>query len=103
MEQVEIHFDKASLADRCRNELGIEIGMSKEQALEKFMEWREKEKTCQRCEGDKYVCFCPIHLICEEANLKDEREEVTEYGPGGTIDIGGRPLEEFRLEEAGIG
>jgi hypothetical protein len=46
---------------------GIEFGMSKEQALEKFIDWQQNKKTCQRCEGEKYVQYCPIHLICKEA------------------------------------
>jgi hypothetical protein len=51
-----------------RLKLGIEVGMSKDEALEKFRVWREKMKTCERCEGEKYVEFCPIHLICKEAD-----------------------------------
>ena len=51
-----------------RNELGIEIGMSKDVALEKFREWQQKKKTCQRCEADQYIELCPIQNICKEAN-----------------------------------
>ena len=58
--------------DDYRKELEIKIGMSKEEALEKFRQWRENMKTCRRCEGDKYISFCPIHLICKEAdNVRD--------------------------------
>lgn len=51
-----------------RAELAIELGMTKDQALEKFLEWQGTKKTCQRCEGEKYWDYCPIRLICKEAN-----------------------------------
>jgi hypothetical protein len=51
-----------------RERLGFEIGMPKEEAFEKFREWRSTKKTCQRCEGETYIDFCEIHLICEEAD-----------------------------------
>jgi hypothetical protein len=54
-----------------QEKLNIHYGMEKEEALENFREWREKMKTCQRCECDKYLEFCPIHLICEESNVRD--------------------------------
>jgi hypothetical protein len=47
---------------------GIEFGMSKEEAFEKFIDWQQDKKTCQRCEGDKYWAYCPIRLVCKEAN-----------------------------------
>jgi len=57
----------AGIKKHWRQKLDIKIGMSKEEALEKFRVWRESKKTCARCEGEKYVEFCPIHLICKEA------------------------------------
>lgn len=51
-----------------RDRLGIEIGMTKEQALERFIAWRSNKKTCFRCEGEKYIDYCPLHLTCEEAD-----------------------------------
>ena len=60
------------MENQWREKLGIEIGMTKDQALEKFIDWQQNKKTCQRCEGDKYVDYCPIHLICEEA--QNERD-----------------------------
>ncbi len=55
-----------------QKELNIYFGMSKQQALENFRAWRENKKTCQRCEGEQYAEYCPIHEICEEGD-KDER------------------------------
>lgn len=51
-----------------REKLRIEVGMSREEALDRFVEWRSTKKTCQRCEGEKYVDCCPVHLICEETD-----------------------------------
>lgn len=80
--------------DHYREELGIKIGMSKEEALEKFREWRLTKKTCDRCEGEKYVAFCPFHLICKEA---------MDYESRGEVDIGGGDLEDIRNQEVSIG
>jgi hypothetical protein len=55
-------------------EMGIEVGMTKEQAWECFREWRDSKKTCERCNGTEYVSFCPVHLICEEADTAQEAE-----------------------------
>jgi len=54
--------------------MGIEVGMTKDQALECFREWRDSKKTCERCNGTEYVSFCPVHLICEEADTAQEAE-----------------------------
>jgi len=65
-------FEKVS---HWQNVLGVTYGMSKEEALEKFREWRERKKTCQRCEGESLVEFCPIRLICMEAeNVRNNAE-----------------------------
>jgi len=56
------------MTETWQERLNIQYGMSKEEALENLRIWREKMKTCQRCECDKHVQFCPIHLICEESN-----------------------------------
>ena len=65
--------------EKWQEKLGIARGMSKEEALEKFREWRGKMKTCERCmdedENKKYVQFCPIHLICEEADNEQRNVE----------------------------
>ncbi len=73
--------------DGWRIELGIEKGMSKEEAFEKFREWQLNKKTCQRCEGDKYFEYCPIRLVCKEAdNVRDaERDDDR----GRTFEING--------------
>ena len=63
-----------------RDKLGIHIGMTKAQALDKFISWRENKRTCLRCEGEKYIEFCPVHLICEEANNADWNDNG-----GGTV------------------
>ncbi len=51
-----------------REVLEISVGMSKEQALEKFAEWRSTKKTCQRCEGEKLTDYCQLKLICMEVD-----------------------------------
>jgi hypothetical protein len=57
-----------SVFEHWREKLGIKVGMTKEEALECFREWRSSKKTCERCDGTEYVEFCPVHLICEEAD-----------------------------------
>jgi len=60
-------MSEITVSEHWREKLGIKIGMTKEEALECFMEWRTDKKTCERCDGTEYVSFCPVHLICEEA------------------------------------
>jgi len=62
--------------DYWRERLGIAPGMSKAEALKTFLEWKENKRTCERCGGEALVDFCPIRLICREADkevLTDER------------------------------
>ena len=59
---------KEEIVNHWQDKLDIHFEMIKEEALEKFRAWREKIKTCQHCEGEKLIEFCPIHLICKEAN-----------------------------------
>lgn len=80
--------------DGWRIELGIEKGMSKEEAFEKFTAWQLKKKTCQRCEGDKYFDYCPIRLVCREANDvrdnaqgNDNRSRITEIDGSKTLRV----------------
>lgn len=75
-------WTKPEMVRNWQEQIDIHFGGSKEEALEKFRAWREKKKTCQRCEGEKYVECCPIKLICKEAN-EDERDNVT-----GNVDRG---------------
>ena len=58
-----------SVFEYWREKLGVEVGMSKEEALECFREWRLNKKTCERCEGEEYVSFCPVHVICRESDV----------------------------------
>ena len=51
-----------------RNKFRIQIGMSRQEALEIFDEWRIGKKTCLRCEGEKYFDLCPMRWICKEAD-----------------------------------
>ena len=37
-----------------REILGVEVGMTKEETLNKFMEWKGNKKTCQRCQEELY-------------------------------------------------
>jgi hypothetical protein len=77
-----------------RSELGIKVGMSKSEAFEKFREWQMKKKTCQRCEGEKLVQFCPIHSICMEA--QNERDAEGDDNGSGINQING--LKTLRIE-----
>ncbi len=67
--------------------LGTEIGMTKDQALEQFRTWREKMKTCSRCEGEKYVDFCPVHLICKEATDYEQRNVEGDDHRDGAVEV----------------
>jgi hypothetical protein len=60
------------LKEYWRNKLGIQLGMSKEMALNKYREWRT-QKTCERCQEDVFKLreFCPLGLICKEEEEKD--------------------------------
>jgi hypothetical protein len=80
-----------------REELGVVPGMSKEEALNKFLEWRDSNRTCERCEGKELVKYCPLHLICQEADRKEMEEDGREIviGEGCNDDIG--------IEEVGFG
>jgi hypothetical protein len=60
--------------EQWKEKLGIEPGMSKEQALQKFLEWQSDKKTCQRCVGEQYVSYCPIYLVCKEAMDYEQRD-----------------------------
>ena len=83
-----------------REVLGITVGMSRSEALEKFQEWQANKKTCARCEGEKYFNPCPVHLICEAALIA---EKEVENEPGGEVDIRSRFDENIELEEVGLG
>jgi hypothetical protein len=65
-------WTKAEIVGNWQEQLNIHYGMTKEEAFENFRTWREKKKTCQRCEGEKYTEYCPVNLICKEADT-DER------------------------------
>ncbi len=74
-----------------QEKLNIHFGMSKDEALNQFVEWRTEKKTCQRCEGDKLTEFCSIHLICQEAdNVRDasrddNRRRTSEVAQSETV------------------
>ena len=78
-------YNFQEIIENWQDKLNISFGMSKEEALENFRIWRETKKTCQRCEFDKYVQFCPIHLICEDAN--NERDAKRNDNRGRTSQI----------------
>jgi hypothetical protein len=71
-----IVWKKEEMVSKWQENLNVHYGMNQEQALENFRAWREKKKTCIRCEGEKYVDYCEIKTICKEAN-EDERDNVT--------------------------
>lgn len=54
--------------------------MPKEEAFEKFLEWKDSKKTCQRCEGEEYTEFCLLQLICRESVEWEQEREVVEDG-----------------------
>jgi hypothetical protein len=92
---------KMKMMNHWRERLGIEVGMSREEALGNFREWRETKKTCQRCGGDKYVDYCPIHLVCQESEL--EEEVIADESAGREIDSGSRTYENIGIAQAGLG
>jgi len=55
-------------ANYWREILGIEFGITKQEALDRFVTWRTTKKTCQRCEGEKLVEFCEMRIVCKEAD-----------------------------------
>jgi hypothetical protein len=82
---------------RIRERTGISIGMSREEALERFSAWQEKIKTCGRCLPDfEYSEFCPFIFICKEIQAAEEvRENVTTIRRD---DNRSRVDEDFRVE-----
>lgn len=88
---------KMRLVNKWREELWVTPAMSKEEALYRFREWRESKKTCQRCEEKDLPGFCPLHLICEEADRKESE------GDGREIVIGEGCNGDFGIEEIGLG
>jgi len=68
---------KAESVIHWKEEFGTETGMPKEEAFEKFLEWKDSKKTCTRCEEKQYTRYCPVHLICKQA---DEEEVVKNVG-----------------------
>ena len=96
---------KMGSVNKWREELGVTPSMSKEEALGRFREWRESKKTCQRCEEKDLSGFCPLYLICEEADRKemegDGREIAVREGCNGrseSQEIGLSSHESKRLE-----
>lgn len=78
-------MSEKSVFECWREKLRIDIGMTKEEALECFQDWRASNKVCNRCEGTKYISFCPVHAICQEAD--DVRNGVKGNDNGaGTIE-----------------
>ena len=75
---IEIDPRKADTIPVMRQRLGINSGMTKEEALQKFSQWKSDKRTCARCEeggGNQYWDYCPYRRICEEAERTDK--EVT--------------------------
>jgi len=68
---------KAESVIHWKEEFGIETGMPKEEAFQKFLEWKDSKKTCTRCEENQYTRYCPVHLIRKQA---DEEEVVKNVG-----------------------
>jgi hypothetical protein len=66
---------KMESVNKWRDELGVTPSMSKEEVLNKFREWRESKKTCQRCEEKNLSVFCPVRLICEEADREEPEKD----------------------------
>ena len=88
-ERVEKETDVSPGEERIQyrqQKLGIQFGMSKEEAFERFGAWREKIKTCHRCEGEKYMEYCPIHLICKEVDNEQRNVTGDDYR-GGVFEI----------------
>jgi hypothetical protein len=87
---------KMGSVNKWREELEVTPSMSKEEVLNKFREWRESKKTCQRCEEKNLSVFCPVRLICEEADRKEPEKD------GREIVIGEGCNGDFGIEEIGL-
>jgi len=73
-----------------REKLGIELGMSRTEALDKFLEWKDKQHTCDRCEeGKHYQRECPIVGPCTQA-----KERRVEDEGNGDLEVGATDLGE---------
>ncbi len=75
-------IDKAGLVGYWQEKLDIHFGMTKEEALDQFREWRGTKKTCERCQGNeyKYEQYCPVRLICKEAQDGSSNSEPANLG-----------------------
>lgn len=84
-----------------REEFGIEIAITEREALERFLEWREPKRTCERCiaEGDKqYREFCRVHFVCNQADkLEEEKENGRENFNRG------RSINDFGTQKSSLG
>lgn len=89
--------DKKAIIERLREKTGIEVGMSEQEALERFSALQEKIKTCGRCLPDfEYKEWCPFIFICKEIQAQEEvRENVTTIRRD---DNRSRVDEDFRVE-----
>lgn len=69
--------------DEMREQLRVVIGMTREETLGKFIEWREAKKTCDRCIEREwgYEFYCPYKNICNEM-----RKEVADGSSARNID-----------------
>jgi len=65
-----------------RKKLNIIPGMSKQEALEKFLDWQKDKKTCIRCEENeyKYKDFCDLYLICKEVENGIPNGQLSNHG-----------------------
>jgi hypothetical protein len=94
---ISLYEAKMRLDNNWREKLGVEPGMSKEETLSKFPGWRVTKKTCERCEEKDLSEFCPLHLICEEADRKEMEEDARRQSIHGKNGYG-----EARFEEEGF-
>jgi hypothetical protein len=94
---ISLYEAKMRLINNSREKLGVEPGMAKKEALNRFCDWRASKRACERCEEKDLSKFCPLHLICEEADRKESEEG------GREIIIGEGCNGDFGIEEIGLG
>jgi hypothetical protein len=84
-----------------KEKLGIESGDTLDRVKEKFRDWRDSKRTCERCLEDEYslMKYCPYSKICLET--PDERKE--EENGAGQASIGSGTFEITGFEEGRLG
>ena len=84
-----------------KEKLGIESGDTLDRVKEKFRDWRDSRRTCERClEGEHSLLkYCPYGKICLETPDGEKEEE----NGAGQASIGSGTFEITGFEEGSLG